>query len=444
MGREVDSPDNPYRCIVSVLMLREGWDVRNVTTIVPLRPLSAKNRVLGEQVLGRGLRRMTPSTGGVQEKVAVVEHTFFVDFYKKELALEGVDIDVTDVSRIPRTTVSIYPDAARKDVVALDIPVPRISAGAINSAVLGEIDFEEVRRAFNRLGLPPLPLGKATDGHIPYEGRHLVTGEVLERMKIYLPLLRTGVGAVSYFVRELEMIVRLRGAHAVLAPLLSRFWTELLFEKQTTLDDPARVSRLGDGAVREYTRAVFVPLLRGKTTVMQERRTEAAPMSPASWRPFQATDSETHPVKPARRTLFNLVPCNRQLEAAFTDFLERAGDVAAFVKNAGPQCLRIDYLGVDSRLAFYVPDFFARTEDGRVFLVETKGREDRDVPRKARAAVEWCKSAGAKWEYLYVSEGLFGRTTVTTLAALASEAVPELTALLNAEAAEAGALLVRV
>ncbi|MDR0534971.1 MAG: hypothetical protein LBG65_01210 [Puniceicoccales bacterium] len=325
-------------------MLREGWDVRNVTTIVPLRALSAKNRVLGEQVLGRGLRRITPPVGGAAEIVTVVEHEFFARFYREELAAEGVDIDVTEVSRVPKTTVSIYPDEARKDVAALDIPVPQITAGAVNTATLGEIDFDEVKKAFKRLGLPPLPLEKAKDGHLDYEGRHLVTGEILEKMKIHLPLLRTGVGAVSYFVKELEMVAHLRGTHAKLAPLLGRFWTETLFDRQTTLSDPALVARLGDGAARECTRAVFVPLLRRKTTLAQQRVAAAPPVSPAAWRPFQATDSETHPVKTARRTLFNLVPCNRRLEAAFTDFLERAADVAAFVKNAGPQCLRIDYL----------------------------------------------------------------------------------------------------
>lgn len=41
-----------------------GWDVRNVTTIVPLRPLSAQSKILPEQTLGRGLRRMTPSGAG--------------------------------------------------------------------------------------------------------------------------------------------------------------------------------------------------------------------------------------------------------------------------------------------------------------------------------------------------------------------------------------------
>ena len=57
-----------------------------------------------------------------------------------------------------------------------------------------------------------------------------------------------------------------------------------------------------------------------------------------------------------------------------------------FAKNAGPQSLRVDYLQTSGQLAFYTPDFFLRMNDGKHYLVETKGREDRDVPRKARAA----------------------------------------------------------
>ncbi|MBC7237890.1 MAG: DEAD/DEAH box helicase family protein, partial [Chloroflexi bacterium] len=76
MSRELDSPDSKFRCVVSVMMLREGWDVRNVTTIVPLRPYSAKSGILPEQTLGRGLRRMFP-LGEVPEVVTVIEHPAF-------------------------------------------------------------------------------------------------------------------------------------------------------------------------------------------------------------------------------------------------------------------------------------------------------------------------------------------------------------------------------
>jgi type III restriction enzyme len=110
--------------------------------------------------------------------------------------------------------------------------------------------------------------------------------------------------------------------------------------------------------------------------------------------------------------------------------------VAAFAKNAGPQCLRVDYLADGVRLAFYTPDFFVRVSAGNYFLVETKGQVDKDVPVKARAAVEWCKAASAKhlkWEYLFVPEGVFQRFQGNTMAELARMCAPSLHDLLNEE-----------
>ena len=57
-SEEIDTWNSPYKAIVSVLMLKEGWDVKNVTTIVGLRAYAAKANILPEQTLGRGLRKM--------------------------------------------------------------------------------------------------------------------------------------------------------------------------------------------------------------------------------------------------------------------------------------------------------------------------------------------------------------------------------------------------
>ena len=73
-AREIDEPDSPYLAVVSVLMLREGWDVRNVKVIAPLRPLSADSKILPEQTLGRGLRRMFPGQFGFGDELIVIEH----------------------------------------------------------------------------------------------------------------------------------------------------------------------------------------------------------------------------------------------------------------------------------------------------------------------------------------------------------------------------------
>ncbi len=80
-GRPVMVP-NPYNVVVSVMMLKEGWDVRNVKVIVPLRPCDS--RTLTEQTLGRGLRKMhapiLDDDGAAElrpEDLFVIEHPSF-------------------------------------------------------------------------------------------------------------------------------------------------------------------------------------------------------------------------------------------------------------------------------------------------------------------------------------------------------------------------------
>lgn len=58
-ARDIDQPGSKIKAIVSVMMLREGWDVRNVSVVLGLRPFTAKAEILPEQVIGRGLRLMT-------------------------------------------------------------------------------------------------------------------------------------------------------------------------------------------------------------------------------------------------------------------------------------------------------------------------------------------------------------------------------------------------
>jgi len=433
LSRELDRSESPYLCIVSVLMLREGWDVRNVTTIVPLRPLTAKSKILPEQTLGRGLRRMTPpGEESIAETVTVVEHASFVALYADELADEGLLLETVDVEKVPRTTVSIYPDAENKDLAALDLRIPRLSHGIRIDSDLGDLDFEDVREAFSNL--EPLPLGEPREKEINYEGRHLITDELVQQMKIKLPLLSDPIGAVSFFREELERAVRIKGTHQRLAPLLQRFIEEVLFEESVELYDDRVVGRLADSDVRTYIRATFVPLLRKKVTRHQQRLAEEQPQSVTAWKPFQATHSETHPAQVAERTPFNLAPCNRQLEVAMTRFLDRAEDVVSFAKNQGPQCLRIDALTVDGRRSLYAADFLVRRKNGNYLLVETKGRRDPDVAGKARAAVEWCKAASTpkvKWEYLYVSEDVFKQFAGDSIAELLRTCRPTLKKLLE-------------
>src|SRR5438270_2118237 len=89
-ANSIDSFESPFKAIVSVLMLKEGWDVRNVTTIVGLRAYSSKSNILPEQTLGRGLRKMYP--GRVTEYVSVVGTDAFMDFVQS-IEAEGVVLE---------------------------------------------------------------------------------------------------------------------------------------------------------------------------------------------------------------------------------------------------------------------------------------------------------------------------------------------------------------
>ena len=408
LSRKIDSDENPYSCIVSVLMLREGWDVRNVTTIVPLRPYTSKANILPEQTLGRGLRRMMPpgSDIAVAEVVTVVEHPAFQSLYREQLSQEGLQIEEVEVEDVPTTTVTIYVDREKKDVAVLDLQIPSLSAGFLRLPKL-ELTIDDVRKAFSRY--PPLKLTEPRTEEIQYEGRALLTNEIVERMKIQLPLLQNPVGAIAFFRDEIETMTSVKGTHSILAPLLETFLTEMLFAEKVDLFDPRLLSRLSAQDVREYIRATFVPLIQKRTTIERKRLAQREPTKVGSWKPFQVTHSQNQPAIPAKRTLFNLVPCNRELEVAMASFLDKARDITSFCKNAGPQALRLDYVTDASRLAFYTPDFIARSGDGKYWLIETKGRIDKDVPLKVAAAVDWCKAASKQtpWNFLYVPEGVF-------------------------------------
>ena len=97
---EVDDGSSPVNAIVSVLMLREGWDVQNVTVIVGLRPYTAKANILPEQTIGRGLRLMfrrpaRPTPSGSTSS-ATQRSSKFVEQLEND---EDLTLDTFDLAR---------------------------------------------------------------------------------------------------------------------------------------------------------------------------------------------------------------------------------------------------------------------------------------------------------------------------------------------------------
>src|SRR3989338_6889644 len=144
-ANEIDSMGSPFKVIVSVLMLKEGWDVKNVTTIVGLRAFSAKSNILPEQTLGRGLRRMFFGREDVEEYVSVIGTPAFMEFVES-IKAEGVELEKRKMDRsgspITPTVIEVDNQNVKKDIENLDIELPiltpRIQREYKN---LGELDI---------------------------------------------------------------------------------------------------------------------------------------------------------------------------------------------------------------------------------------------------------------------------------------------------------------
>ena len=105
----MEDPANPTEIVIHVNMLKEGWDVTNLYTIVPLR--AANSRTLVEQSIGRGLRLPYGKRTGVPDvdRLTIVSHDRFQEI---------VD-HANDPNSIIRTGVVIgrdIPDAPTKAV----------------------------------------------------------------------------------------------------------------------------------------------------------------------------------------------------------------------------------------------------------------------------------------------------------------------------------------
>ncbi len=431
MSRNLDSKDSKYRCIVSVLMLREGWDIRNVTTIIPLRAYSAKSGILPEQTLGRGLRLMSPGSE-IPETVTVIEHEAFRKLYEQELELEGVDICVIQDEDRLRQTVSIFVDRENKDVDKYEIEIPHISESVDNLKKIEEIDYAEILALARDYG--KLPLGEKKDIKIEYTGRLLFTNEIIEKLELDMGLMKNAWSALQLYSRQIAQECNIIGYQNILNPLLSKFISEDLFERKVDIYSGEIDHRMMDEDVQNYIFGIFTTILQEKTIIEKKREISKSYRKISDWKPYQVTKSDTKPVIKCLRTMFNLVPCDRNTEKEFAINCDHYEDVTAFAKNAGPQKIYIDYIKSNNHRGIYVPDFMVKVNDGTIYLCELKGRVDLDVPLKARSAVEWCKTASKgenQWEYLYIPYNILQKSRANSIEELFRECKPSLVALLS-------------
>jgi type III restriction enzyme len=149
----VEDPDEPTEIVIHVNMLKEGWDVTNLYTIVPLRPANA--RTLIEQSIGRGLRLPYGKRTGVTavDRLNIVAHDRFQEIVEEAnkpdsiIRIQAVELDPEQLARKPVTvtTRSVLDD---KLGLQLDTAAPATGAAALASVFTTQGERDVARVAY--------------------------------------------------------------------------------------------------------------------------------------------------------------------------------------------------------------------------------------------------------------------------------------------------------
>jgi type III restriction enzyme len=451
---DVDRHKSP-RVIVSVLMLREGFDVNNICVIVPLRASSAG--ILLEQTIGRGLRLMwrgneyedikrenrqlirsgrTPTN--MIDILSIVEHPAFQSFYD-DLIQEGLAAESDDDDDQNNTsTGDLISVGLRAGFEAYDFAIPFILREQVEELAdtqiepgklepFGAFSLDQLRKqigpgerfhsedvqAKTRFGDYRVHGGVMTaTGYNDYLAR--ITRRITEAVTLtqatssskafanasrfpYIQINRAELAeGIDSFIRH--HLFRLD-----LDPLADENWRVLLIDPVTE-----HIIKVWARAILEAEDSIIV----AEPEVTHRRLSEVSKLA--------MREGSSLAVNKAIYTRLPYPSRSGGLEQAFMETCERDASVEAYCKinEQRHTFARLRYIKEDGLPAFYSPDFFVRTSEA-IFLVETKAQGQTTHPnvlRKRKAAVAWCdrinalptdQRSGLTWHYVLLGEDTF-------------------------------------
>ena len=421
--RNVDLSESPINAIVSVLMLREGWDVQSVTVVVGLRPFTAKTNILPEQAIGRGLRLMFRDVPvNFTERVDIIGNKKFLDFVDDLEKLEDLKLDTFEVGKERLHIATILPLESRKEY---DIGLPLLSPTLVRKKSLAdEIAGLDVM-SFQTILLPLSPDDPRAKT-FRYEGYDIITLRKEVEREYTIPDPQTAQEVIGYYARRVAEQVKLPSQFAVIAPKVREFFEQKAFGQSVDLNDATIVKAMSTPVAHFVCVDVFSKALKKLTIAEQEPTLLEPERKLSTCQPFPWS----RPVWEGVKTVFNMVPCDNNFEREFAKFLDNAEDVAAYAKLPQPFGFSIEYTDPAMNLRSYYPDFVAVDGSSTRWLLETKGAETAEVPHKDAAAAQWCENAtsltGTKWAYLKVQQKPFETLQPTRFEHLAALRVPSL------------------
>jgi type III restriction enzyme len=449
---DIDRHEAP-KVIVSVLMLREGFDVNNICVIVPLRSTEAP--ILLEQIIGRGLRVMwrEPEYQDIKNEnrirllekkeaplsyldiLSIIEHPAFLKFYN-DLIAQGLIGETRDELKNRRESVlgDMISVGLKKGYEQYDLFWPIILvdreeyllAQALNIDKLAPIDWyslEQLKRMVPKEGETFFSEEITVKTRF---GEYAVTADLFtaksynEFLAKLVHTISTVLGRVGQrktkpfptmqinqaeLVKLLDRFIRTRLFNQVFDPFENNNWRVLLLSKSGIVE---HIIKEASKLIYELQNSVDVSESRVIKRYFSEVRT-------LRMRENFALDIV--------KTIYEKLPYpshKGELEKNFMLFCDSDSQVQALLKinEVYHDFAHLTYIRTDGLLSSYYPDFIVKTKDS-IYLVETKAQKElseQNVKQKRLAALDWLNRVNklqpeyrmdAIWSYVLLGEETF-------------------------------------
>lgn len=444
---DIDHYKSP-KVVISVLMLREGFDVNNICVLVPLR--SSQAPILLEQLVGRGLRLMWREPDYVDVKredrlrvlrfhkppttyidtLSIVEHPAFVQFYD-DLQEQGLVVMDDGEVGAGGAMGDIITVGLKEDYQDYDFQWPVIMHDSFEELEEAEIDLEELQ-PFTAYPMTLLRkfLAKEGETFVSQEsltktmfGQYKVTANLFtaksynEYLQKLLHVVTTRIDRCrrqgfptmqineAQTVQVMDWYIRNRLFSMPFDPFHESDWKILL----------AKEGVVTEHIVEQFARAIY-KMQENMTTV----NAEVSHTAFSSLRALKMREAYSLEVHKCIYPRLGYPSHGGGLEIAFIEFLDKDAKVERFLKinESGHTFAVIFYVRKDGLMATYHPDFMVATKE-KVYLIETKGDDkinDANVRQKQTATIEWIRKINAleskdrmnrEWEYVLLGESVF-------------------------------------
>ena len=433
------------KVIVSVLMLREGFDVNNICVVVPLRASTAS--ILLEQTIGRGLRLMWREPEYQEEKeenrkavlvrkekpksyldmLSIIEHPAFQQFYD-ELLSEGLAAVEDDDINSSSITGDLIKVGLKENYEEYDLFWPIVIRDAEEEITSKQINVSALE-PFSAFTLEQLRLFLANEGETFYSeailssttfGKYEVKADLFTATSYneYLQkILRTitmrvnrvgGKQLPTLQINEMEIVrivdeyIRTRLFNQPFNPFNGSDWKILLSKNAIVTLHIIKVMSVAIHEMQENVmsnEAVVEKIWFSSVKTLRMRERFSLELQKVIYERLAYPSSKG------------------RLEKEFMEFLDRDSDVQSFLKINESQhgFAKVFYIREDGLLASYHPDFIVKTAEA-ITIVETKGDDktnDANVRRKQMSILDWCKKINRlpsemrmnrEWRYILLKE----------------------------------------